>query len=342
MEFLQQLQEFFAGLSARQRFSLVIGAVVVMVVLLLFVSSFRHDDYRTLYAGLSEGESQDVVQRLAARQIPVRVSADRSGVSVPATRLDEARLVLATGGMPPSDRLGFELFDSPNWGVSDFAEKVNFQRALEAEIERTIQTLHEIQTARVHLVLPKESLFAERGRDAKAAVVLNLQGERIDEASSTAITQLVAGAVEGLEPEKVTVVIAGRRSPPSEPVTGTAELSQAESVFSWFARSPTALGAAGAFLFLVLFIIVVISPILRQSGRDSEEQAQEAEEGWTAPASPDGATEEEIFRSALQDAGSVTQRAELLQQHLAQKIRREPEAAARLLQTWMQQPESPR
>ena len=108
--------------------------------------------------------------------------------------------------MPQSGRLGFELFDKPNWAGSDFAEKVNYQRALEGELERTIQTLGEIEAARVHLVLPQESLFTEQEREAKASVVIKLKGGRLGDDAQDAITHLVASAVDNLKPENVTLI----------------------------------------------------------------------------------------------------------------------------------------
>jgi flagellar M-ring protein FliF len=116
------------------------------------------------------------------------------------------RLDVAAEGAPQSGRLGFELFDKPNWAGSDFAEKVNYQRALEGELERTIQTLGEIEAARVHLVLPQESLFTEQEREAKASVVIKLRGGRLGDEAQEAITHLVASAVDNLKPENVTLV----------------------------------------------------------------------------------------------------------------------------------------
>jgi flagellar M-ring protein FliF len=102
--------------------------------------------------------------------------------------------------------MGFEIFDKPNWGASDYSEKVNYQRALEGELERTLQTLDGVDAVRVHLVLPQESLFADDRGEAKASVVLKLRRETFSANSELAIRRLVAGAVERLRPENVTVV----------------------------------------------------------------------------------------------------------------------------------------
>jgi len=131
------------------------------------------------------------------------------------------RLELASQGLPQTGRLGLELFDKPNWGGSDFAEKVNYQRALEGELERTIRTIRQVQAARVHLVMPHDSLFSEQAREAKASVVVKLREGRLADSAIRSITYLVASAVDNLRPENVTVIdsdgnipiMSGRRIP---------------------------------------------------------------------------------------------------------------------------------
>jgi flagellar M-ring protein FliF len=109
--------------------------------------------------------------------------------------------------------MGFELFDKPNWSGSDFSEKVNYQRALEAELERTIQTMSGVEAVRVHLVLPRESLFTDRERVAKAAVVLKLRGTRLNDQISTSVANLVSSAWDDLSPQNVTVVTTDGQMP---------------------------------------------------------------------------------------------------------------------------------
>lgn len=125
---------------------------------------------------------------------------------VPAENLDKARLATTAKGAPKSGRMGFELFDNPNWMGSEFDEKVNYQRALEGELERTIGTLADVQSARVHLVLPHDSLFASGQRDAKASVVLRLRHRTLPSDEAEGIENLVAGAVDDLRPENVILV----------------------------------------------------------------------------------------------------------------------------------------
>ena len=121
----------------------------------------------TLYSGLRPADAQSLASRLAAKNIPYEISPDGASVLVPSDKLDAARLETAAQGLPRNARLGFELFDTPNWAGSDFSEKVNYQRALEGELERTLQTLSEVDAVRVHLVLPRESLFTDRNTNRR-------------------------------------------------------------------------------------------------------------------------------------------------------------------------------
>ena len=203
---LEQIQDFFRGLSLQQKALLAGGAVAVGLVLWLFVALFDSGKNVILYSGLKPADAQSMGTRLAAKNIPYEISTDGGSILVPTDKLDAARLETAAQGLPRNARLGFELFDTPNWAGSDFSEKVNYQRALEGELERTLQTLSEVEAVRVHLVLPRESLFSEQERDSKAAVIIKTKGGTLTREAQQAIPQLVASAVDGLRPENVTVV----------------------------------------------------------------------------------------------------------------------------------------
>ena len=210
---LVRLSRFYAGLSLRQRLLLAGGVVLVGGTLWAFVTLLGEPKYVTLYSGLRPEEAQALGARLAAKNIPHQISPDGGTLLVPDDKLDASRLETAAAGLPRSARLGFELFDTPNWAGSDFTEKVNYQRALEGELERTLGTLSEVQAVRVHLVLPEESLFTEREREAKAAVILKTRSGRLSEQAQLAIPQLVSSAVDRLRPENVTVVDADSNTP---------------------------------------------------------------------------------------------------------------------------------
>ncbi len=205
-EFLQQIQDFLRGLSLQQKALLAGGVVAVGLILWLFVALLGSGKNVVLYSGLKTEDAQSLGSRLAAKNIPYEISPDGGSVLVPSEKLDAARLETAAQGLPRNARLGFELFDTPNWAGSDFSEKVNYQRALEGELERTLQTLSEVEAVRVDLVLPRESLFSEQERDAKAAVIVKTRNGTLSRDAQQAIPQLVASAVDGLRPENVTVV----------------------------------------------------------------------------------------------------------------------------------------
>lgn len=213
MDSLSQIQAFLKGMTLRQKFVLVVSAALVVGTLWLFVRLIGKADYKPLYSGLTASEAQSIARRLSDKNIPYELSSDGTSLRVPADQLDAIRLDMAAQGLPRSGRLGFELFDKPNWAGSDFAEKVNFQRALEGELERTIQTISAVEAVRVHLVLSRKSLFTEREREAKAAVMVKLRGRRLEEEAVFAITHLVSSAVDNLRPERVTVVNADGHVP---------------------------------------------------------------------------------------------------------------------------------
>jgi flagellar M-ring protein FliF len=210
---LKQLQEFLRRLSLGQKAALAVGALVVGLALWGFVTLIDRGKNVVLYSGLKSADAQSMASRLAAKNIPYEISPDGGSLLVPSEKLDEARLETASQGLPRNARLGFELFDTPNWAGSDFTEKVNYQRALEGELERTLQTLGEIEAVRVHLVLPRESLFTEQEHDSKAAVIVKTRGGTLSKEAQQAIPQLVASAVDGLRPENVTVVDADTATP---------------------------------------------------------------------------------------------------------------------------------
>lgn len=210
---LLQGKTLFLGLTRKQKILITASIVAVAGGLWLFVSLLGRGDYQSLYSGLEPAEASTIAKKLAQEGIPSKLSTDGKSLSVPADRLDKARLDMAAQGLPQTGRLGFEIFDQTNWGESDFAEKVNYQRALEGELERTIQELSDVTAVRVHLVLPHESLFSDRERDAKASVLVKVRNGHLSQKSLRAITYLVASAVDTLQPENVTVVDADGNVP---------------------------------------------------------------------------------------------------------------------------------
>jgi flagellar M-ring protein FliF len=196
---------FWSGLNPRQRLYLGTGAGIVLLVLGIFVKLIAGPNYKPLMTGLQPEDAQAIAAELAAKKIPYVVSPDSTTVSVPAAQLDSARLEVAAHDTTHSGRIGFEIFDKTSWGQTEFDEKVDYQRALEGELERTIETLNDVKSARVHLVMPTDSVFSEQQRGAKASVTLRLKEGSLSRAEAMQIARLVAGAVDDLDPKDVVV-----------------------------------------------------------------------------------------------------------------------------------------
>ena len=210
----RQITSFFKGLTRRQRVILGSSVALAAGALYAFVSLMGSGEYQTLYTNLSPDEGASLVQHLAARGITAQLSTDGTSLSVPAGKAAPARMDLAAEGLPRSGHLGFEIFDKPNWAGSDFVEQVNYQRALEGELEKTIESMSGIQAVRVHLAMAHDSLFTEQQRDAKAAVLVKLQpGARLSDDDLSAITFLVSSSVDNMKPEDVKVMDADGHVP---------------------------------------------------------------------------------------------------------------------------------
>lgn len=196
----------FRSLEPGRRSRLLAAVVLVLAGFAGLLWYTSRPDWRTLYAGLDPEDARQISQQLTTAGIPFDVTPDGSTLRVSAENLDKARLATTAKGGPKSGRMGFELFDKPNWMGSEFDEKVNYQRALEGELEHTIATLASVASARVHLVLPHDSLFSTEEREAKASVVLRLRRRDLPEEEAEAIANLVASAVDGLRAENVVLV----------------------------------------------------------------------------------------------------------------------------------------
>ena len=201
-----QVKRFWATRSGQQKALLVGGAAITVVLLTVFARLLGTPTYKPLYQDMEPADAQALVAQLDAQSIPHQTSPDGKTVSVPADKLDAARLQTASQGQPHTGRLGFELFDKVTWGQTEFDEKVAYQRALEGELERTIKTLGDVESARVHLVMPTDSVFLDRQRAAKASVILKLRHDGLSKEAVLAISRLVSGAVDGLKPEDVAII----------------------------------------------------------------------------------------------------------------------------------------
>jgi flagellar M-ring protein FliF len=209
----------------RQRNWSTIGALLILAAFAGLTWYTTRTDWRTLYAGLDPEDSRQMAQVLTQAQITFDLAANGTAIRVPLGQLDKARLATAAKGGPHSGRMGFELFDKPNWVGSEFDEQVNYQRALEGELEHTVATLADVQSARVHLVMQHDSLFRDQERPAKAAVVLTLRHRSLADGEEDAIRNLIASAVDGLSPTQVSLVDASGHLPLGPKTTEAMRLS---------------------------------------------------------------------------------------------------------------------
>jgi flagellar M-ring protein FliF len=185
-----------------------LGVTFVLVVGIVGGSALwlNTPNYTLLFSDMEPDAAAQMVERLKALKVPYSVDAGGRSIRVQSERVDELRLELTSQGMPASGRIGFEIFDRTAFGATEFLEHVNYRRALEGEIARTVSTLSEVASARVHITVAKDTLFGDP-RPAKASVVLKLRGQRPLAASSvTGIANLVASSVEGLRPEAVVIL----------------------------------------------------------------------------------------------------------------------------------------
>ena len=203
---IARAKAFWEGLRPQQQVYLGLGLAVTLAAAVFFAKMIATPDYKQLMTGLEPADAQTISAQLAAKKIPYVVSPDGTSISVPKDQLDAARLEVSSHDAPHSGRIGFEIFDKVSWGQTEFDEKVNYQRAREGELERTIQTISNVKSARVHLVMASDSVFLDRERGAKASVTLRLKRGTLSRDELSSISRLVAGAVDELKPSDVVII----------------------------------------------------------------------------------------------------------------------------------------
>lgn len=202
--FLSDFQNLWRGFATWQRVTLIVGVVVILGILVGLIVSLQ-PQYDVLYANVSETDRNIIEQRLTEEGIPFQSDPNTNTVRVPSRHKDRARMMLAKEGIPHARTQGYELFDRQRLGATEFEQRLNYQRALEEELANAIRTIEDVREARVHLVLPKPTVFTEREKPPKASVLLTLKDRPLDPSEVDGIVHLVANSVEGLEPENVVV-----------------------------------------------------------------------------------------------------------------------------------------
>lgn len=194
-------------LRANPRLPLMIASAAAIAALAAVWLWSRAPDYRVLYSNLSDRDGGAIIASLQQMNIPYKFAEGGGAVLVAAEQVHEARLKLASQGLPKGGSVGFELMDNQKFGVSQFAEQVNYQRALEGEIAHSIEAIAAVASARIHLAIPKPSLFVRDQQKPSASVILTLQrGRSIDDGQVSAIAHLISSSVPDLNANNVTVV----------------------------------------------------------------------------------------------------------------------------------------
>lgn len=199
--------DLLARLRANPRIPLIVAAAAVVAIVIAMVLWAKQPSYSVLYNNLTDEDGGAIVTQLTQMNIPYRFAENGGALMVPEANVHELRLRLAQQGLPKGGSVGFELLDKEKFGISQFSEQVNYQRALEGELARTIESLGPVKSARVHLAMPKPTLFVREQKAPSASVTLNLQpGRALDEGQIQAIAHMVSSSVAGLPPGNVTVV----------------------------------------------------------------------------------------------------------------------------------------
>ena len=203
----KQLGDIWKQLGASQRVSVLAATFVLLAGLATIAFWSSRTEYGLLYGKMSDSESAKVIAVLDDAKIPYKVSAGGGSIMVPADKVYAMRMQMASRGIPRGDGVGFEIFDKPNFGISDFVQRANYVRAVQGELSRTISQLDEIESARVMIVLPENRLLLDKDKYATASVFVHVRGNsQLPTQSINSIRFLVANSVEGLKANHVTVV----------------------------------------------------------------------------------------------------------------------------------------
>ncbi|MCL5961957.1 MAG: flagellar M-ring protein FliF [Chloroflexi bacterium] len=197
----------WSNLSLGQRLSIAAVGLAAIVAIAAMIFWANTPNYGTLFSNLSEEDAAAIVAKLKESKISYELAKGGSTILVPASILYETRLQMASAGLPLGGGVGFEIFGQTNFGMTDFAQKINYQRALEGELSRTINRLAPVEQSRVHVVIPQPTLYTDNQKEPSGSVVLKLKpGQKLKESQIHGIAQLVSSSVEGLKPENLTIV----------------------------------------------------------------------------------------------------------------------------------------
>jgi len=191
----------------KAKLTLAVGVAALIAIIVTATIWATQPDYRVLFSNISDKDGGAIVAQLSQMNVPYRYSEGGGALLVPADKVHEARLKLASQGLPRGGNVGFEVLDGQKFGITQFQEHINYQRALEGELSRSIQSLSSVQSARVHLAIPKQSVFLREQQKPSASVILTLHsGRQIDSHQVAGITHLVSSSVSELSPKQVSIL----------------------------------------------------------------------------------------------------------------------------------------
>lgn len=204
---LQQARNFWEKLTRVQKITIAGVVTLALAGIVAVVAGSNTPAMGVLFSDVDQKDASAIVEKLRERKIEYELTKNGTTILVPTEVLYETRLALAGEGLPQSSTVGYEIFDKTNLGMSDFVQKLNYRRALEGELSRTITSIEEVQKSRVHLVVPEKALFDKDQKKPTASVILQLKsGRSVSKINIEGIQNLVAGSIEGMEPGSVTVV----------------------------------------------------------------------------------------------------------------------------------------
>lgn len=204
---LQALMGILNKLNPKQKFMLGGGILLTLVLLSALLFLLNEPNYTALYSGLSQEDASKVVDYLNAQKVMYKIDDNGQTIKVPKEKVYEIRLTLAGKGIPSSGVIGYEIFDKSTMGMSEFMQKLNYKRALEGELSRTIEQQDGVAGVRVHIVIPQKSIFKEEDKQPSASVVLKLKNNSTPSKENIqAIVNLLCGSIEGLQASKVSII----------------------------------------------------------------------------------------------------------------------------------------
>jgi flagellar M-ring protein FliF len=201
------MQQFLSNLSRRARLGFVLGVLAIVGLGGAVAWWAAHPDYGVLFRDLKEADAAEITAALGQMQVPYHIADGGHSILVPENAVYDTRMKLVSQGVPKGGSVGFELFKDSDYGVTEFAQRVNFQRALQGELERTIDAMDEVSSSRVHLTIRREDMFAHDGDASKASVTIAIKpGKHLEARQVVGIQRLLASAVEGLSSDAVVVL----------------------------------------------------------------------------------------------------------------------------------------